>query len=247
MDVQHGRGHAQGAAVPEPEVGPDPGADREVGVGRLKRLELVAGEVADPEGGATGGVAPVEARGDDVVDEAMHLVEVGTPGQGQVQRHPGQTTSAISRPGEVAQLPGSQAVPLHAGQQLQHVARVGLPVEQRAEILGPADRVDHAPGEGGIDVEGGTERAPRGEHQQVSGEAGGDLGQLLVGAHGEGVAPQSLVREPLHPAGEPAESEAVPVALRHRHQPGRRAGDLAQVGPPALAVDVEGQAHLRFM
>ena len=41
-----------------------------------------------------------------------------------------------------------------------------------------------------VDVERGAERAPRGQHQQVAGEARRDLGELVVGADREGVDAQ---------------------------------------------------------
>ena len=83
-----------------------------------------------------------------------------------------------------------------------------------------------------------AERPPRRHHQQVSGEPAGHLGQLGVRADGQGVA-----AEPGGLAGQPTEPEAVPVALRDRHEPGLGLGDRAQVRAPAVPVDREGEAH----
>ena len=111
-------------------------------------------------------------------------------------------------------------------------------------VLEPGDRV-HDPAVQVVGhLERRPERPPRGQHQQVSGEPGGHLGQLGVGADGEGVAAQ-----PVRLAGQPAEPEPVAVALRDRHQSGLGGGDRTQVGAPAVAVDREGEAHpdRRFM
>ncbi len=97
-----------------------------------------------------------------------------------------------------------------------------------------------AVGERVVDLERGAERPPRGEHEQVAVEAGRDLGQLGVGADREGV--DAAATSPAF-AGQPAEAEAVAVALGDRHQAGGRLGDAAQVAAPAVAVDGQGQAH----
>ena len=50
VDVEDRRGHRQGAAVAEPQVGADAGADGEVGYVVASAVELGLGEVADPDG-----------------------------------------------------------------------------------------------------------------------------------------------------------------------------------------------------
>ena len=67
---------------------------------------------------------------------------------------------------------------------------------------------------------------------------GRDLGQLGVGADREGVD-----AEPLRLAGQPAQPEAVAVALGHRDEPGVALEHVLEVGAPAVAVDVQGQGH----
>ena len=134
------------------------------------------------------------------------------------------------------QLLGGHAVPAHRGLELEHEPGVRLRLEQTGQVVGTAHRVDHPPAERGVGRR--VEGPPRREHEQVAGVPVRDLGQLLVGADGERVDTQ-----PLRLAGQPAEREAVAVALGHRHQPGCDLGEVAQVGAPALAVDGEDQAH----
>jgi hypothetical protein len=76
VDVEHGRGHRERLAIAEPEVGADPRAHVEVGVGGAQRAELARREVADPQG--AGG----QLGCDHVVDEVHDLGEVGAGGQG---------------------------------------------------------------------------------------------------------------------------------------------------------------------
>ena len=81
-------------------------------------------------------------------------------------------------------------------------------------------------------------------------QTGTPVDMLAVGTYRElaEVAPRydgDLLVQPLGAAGEPAEGEAVAVALGDRHQPRVARGHRAQVVAPARAVDVEHQAHRR--
>ena len=134
------------------------------------------------------------------------------------------------------QLLGGHAVPAHRRLELEHEPRPRLRLEQAGQVVGTAHRVDHPPGERGVGHR--VEGSPRREQEQVAGVPVRDLGQLLVGAGCQGVDTQ-----PLGLAGQPAQREAVAVALGHWHQPWCDVGEVAQVGAPALAVDGEGEAH----
>ena len=117
----------------------------------------------------------------------------------------------------------------------------GVPVEQRGEVLDPADGVHHPGRHGRVHLERGAERAPGREHQQRRRRSAWPAcRQLVVGADRERVGPEPLIGQPLRPARQPAEVEAVAVALGDRHQPRGGLGDRAQVGAPAFAVDGAG-------
>ncbi len=57
VHVEQGGGHLQRAAVAEPELGADPRAERQVGVGRAQLGQLAGGEVADPRSVSRGSSA----------------------------------------------------------------------------------------------------------------------------------------------------------------------------------------------
>ncbi len=219
----------QRAPVAEPQGGAGPRPDRVVGVGGPQLLELGSGQVADPDRDAG------QARADHVVDQPGGLGEVAAVRERQVQRHALQAAAAGGG-GDVPQLAGRHAVPAHARHPLQHVARAGLALEEGGQVVRPADGVDDPVVQGGVEV--GGERSPGGEHQQPAVVAGGQVGQLGVGADGDGVDPQ-----PGRLARQPAEGEAVAVALAHRHQARVGVEHRAQVGAPPVAVDGQGQAH----
>ena len=233
VHVEDRRGDPQRLAVAEPQLGADARPDGEVGVRRAEGGELGGGQMADPDG------AGRELRGDQVGEQSLHLGEVLARGEGQVQRDPLETAAAEplrDRP----QLLGGHAVPAHGRLELEHEPGVRLGVEQAGQVVGAADRVDQPLRRRALG--NGVEGPPRREHEQVAGIAVRDIRQFVVGPDGEGVhaQPPGLAREP-------AEREAVAVALGDRHQPGRGLGEAAQVGAPALAVDRQREAHRRLM
>jgi hypothetical protein len=103
--------------------------------------------------------------------------------------------------------------------------------------------VDNPVAERRVDLGRRSERSPRRQDEQVTVEPLGHLGQLGIGADGEGVDPVPAVVQPLRPARQSAQPEAVAVALGDRHQAGGPFGDADEVVSPAVAVDGEGEAH----
>ena len=143
----------------------------------------------------------------------------------------------LSSRGRLAQAGCAEAVAAHRGHPLEDHPRLlagsGAVLDERGQVVEPADGVDH-PGVIGCRVE----RPPRGEHEQRPVVPLLDVGDLLVGADGEGVH-----AEPLGLAGQPAEAEAVAVSLGHRHQVRVALVHVLEVGPPAVTVDAEDQCH----
>ena len=173
-------------------------------------------------------------------EDRLDLGEVCALRQGQVHGdalEPGRRVGA-DRPDGRRELLAGQAVALHAAEPFQDDAGVRLRIEQRLEVVGPADGVHDPVPVLGREGAGVGEGPPRREDQQVAGVPVRDLRQLLVGADR-----QRLGTQPVGLAGQPAQAEAVAVALRHRHQPGLRVGDRAQVRAPAVAVDGQLEGH----
>ena len=219
VDVEHGRGHREGAAVAEPERRcRSAGARRSRRSDDAQRGELGGGQVADPEG------ARRQPGRDDVVDQVDDLGEVGAGGQRQVE---GDALEA--RPPRVEQLWRRRGAPravmpwrrMQVSRSSTIAGRAGSRVEQDHEVARAGSRCGSTRPGGRSPAGTPAGRTPRRQHQQVAVEALGDLGQLVVGADREGVD-----AEPLGLAGQAAEAEAVAVALRDRHQPGVGVGDL---------------------
>lgn len=130
----------------------------------------------------------------------------------------------------------SEAVPADGREGLEQHPWPVVTVAQCGEVGQPshgvhdARTVDHV----------GEERPPGLEHQDVAVEALLDLGDLGIGADGDGVDAQ-----PLGPAGQAADAEAVAVALGNRHQARVIGHDPAQMAPPAWPVDVQRDRHQR--
>ncbi len=232
VGVEDRRAHREHRPVTEPQRGAGAGADREVRVRRPQPGQLVGRQVADPDRGAGEARQP---RGDHVVDQTGGLGEVTAVGQRQVQRDPRQP-SAPGGGGDVPELARGHAVAAHAGHPLQHVAGAGLALEQRGQVVRSADGVDDPVVQRRVEV--GGEGAPGGQHEQPAVVPAGELGELGVGADRDGVDPQ-----PGGLAGQPAQREAVAVALADRDDRGVGVDDRAQVGAPAVAVDGQREAH----
>ncbi len=144
VHVEDRGGHPQRLAVAEPQAGADPRPDREVGVRRLQLLELGGGEVADPDRGGR------QSGGDHVVEQPVHLGEVGALREREVQRDalepgPGVRAHQLGRRPELA---GGHAVAQHAGQPLEDEPGVGLAPEQVRHVLDPAHACGSAAGSG---------------------------------------------------------------------------------------------------
>ena len=88
VDVEHGGGRAQRRPVAEPQAGADARADVEVGVGGVQLVELLVGQVRDPDRRTTSVAGSVvrQPGTHDVVDETVHLGEVRSARQREVQR-----------------------------------------------------------------------------------------------------------------------------------------------------------------
>ena len=127
----------------------------------------------------------------------------------------------------------------HAGRALEHEPGVGLAGEQVGEVVEPADGVDHPAASAGST----SSAAPNGRH----GVSTSRLPSYRVATSGSSsYVPTARVSTPSQPAGlagQPAEREAVAVALRDRDQARGGVGDRAQVAAPAVAVDGEGETH----
>ena len=139
VDVEHGRGDAQRLAVAEPQAGADPRPDVEVGVRRRSPAQLVVGQVADPDRGAS----PSPAATTSFIS-ACDLVEVRARGERQVERH---AREPCPRPrASPAAARRSRAVkPCRCMlvSRSSTIAGVGLPLEQVVEVGEPADGVHH--------------------------------------------------------------------------------------------------------
>lgn len=195
-----------------------------------------AGQVADPDR------AGVEFGGDDVVHQPLHLGQVRSLLQWQMQCDALEAVppGLLEDPSRCPQGARVHAVAQHRGGAFEYEARSRLGVEQVGDVDDTADRVNQSGI--GLLIFRRPERTPRREHQQVLVEARLDGRDLVVRPHG-----QRVDAEPLGFACEPGQAEAVAVALDDRHQCGFGVGQRAQVRTPAVTVHVQRQAHRRAM
>ena len=232
--VQHCRGHLQGVAGTQPQVGADPWPDREVGVRRAQRRQVGPGQVAHPDGRG------VQAGSHDVGHQPLGLGQVGPRRERQVDRNavePGTGVLGDDLRG-IPELASREPVAQHRRHPLDQEAGGGVVVgQQPLEVLEPAHRVDQPVAR--VHVGGRAERAPRQEHHQVARKAGRHLAELVVRADRERVHAQ---RGGL--TGKPPQPEAVAVSLGDGDQAGVRLCHRPQMCPPTAAVDVEGEAHV---
>ena len=240
MGVEDAGRDPQRGPLTEPERGADPGAEPEVRVLRGQRGEVGGGQVGDPHGrGAL--VELAETRGDHVGHQLLGLGEVVAAVQGEVDRDALDPDAVRSRDG-LAQAARGETVTLHRGQPLEQDAGTAGCLAERGQVGQPTDRVDH-PRVVGVLGAAALPRPPRREDDDVAVEPGGDVLDLGVRADREGVAAQAETGQPRRTPGQPADAEAVAVALGDRDQAGVRLGHPAEVVTPALAVDVQHQAH----
>ena len=188
VDVEHGRGDPQRVAVAEPQVGADPGPDREVGVRRAEGGQLVGGEVADPDG------AGRELGGDQSVSSRSTSARWPPEASGRCSATPSSAAAAelLREPPtarwavmpcrriDVSSSSTNRASGCASSRPARSSGRLTVWTTRR-----PRAAVGH-----------GVEGPPRREHEQVAGVAVGDLGQLLVGADRERVEP-GPVSQPL--------------------------------------------------
>jgi len=243
--VQHPGRDAERAPVAEPQVGADPGPERELGVARREHREVLDAEVGDPDHRREPVVA-AEPGSDDVGHQVLGLGEVVTGVEGEVDRGALDADAVAvvlaQRAHRVAEAACGEAVPLHRGQAFEDDAWPARRGGQRLQVREPADGVDD-PRVGGRRGAVLVPRPPRRQHDDVTVEAAGDVVDLGVRAHGERVAAETELGQPLCPAREPAVAEAVAVALGDRDKTRTFLGHPAEVVAPAVSVDVEHQTH----
>jgi len=235
--VQHVGANLEGAAVAEPQLGPDPLAETHLRVGLGEPGHLVAGQVRDPD------LAGAEPGGDDVGHQLLGFGQVAAVTERQVDaraHHPYAGPRAGQRR-SLAQAASGEAVPLHRGHPLEHDPGVAVAVQELLEVLEPADGADDPVVERRVD-RGRLERAPAGQHQEVAVEPAGHGTDLGRRTDGDGVD-----AEPGGLPCQPGEPEPVAVALDHRDQAGPLLGDLAQVCAPTVTLDVQDHAHPRLL
>ena len=187
--------------------------------------------------------------GDHVGHQPVHLGEVGAVGQRQVQRDPldpGLRVGAHDL-GRRPQLAGASC--RGAACWWCARARSGHRADDASRSVRSSTRLTvwmTRPAIAGSTSMRRAERTPRGEHEQAAVVPAGDLRAAPRRCRPRGCRrPETLVVQPLRLAGEPAEGEAVAVALGDRDQPGLGRRDRAQVVAPAVTVDGEGEAHRR--
>ena len=186
--VENRGGHPQRLAVAEPQAGADPR--------RILKSAYVAWSWSSSEAvrWLTQMVEPDNPAATTSL-KPVHLGQVGALRQRQVQRDPLEPRPRVRthQLGRRPQLAGGHAVARHAGQPLEHEPGVRLAPEQVGDVLDPADGVDQARVQGGVDLERAPERSPRGQHQQVAVEALRDVRQLVVRPDRERVPAEAMV------------------------------------------------------
>lgn len=221
--VQHRRPDGQGPPIAEPQVGADPRPELHPWVVPAQRVDLRRTDM---------GHEPLLGRG--LLEPALDLRQV-TVAERQVQGVPldPDALSGLHGGGHVG---GREAVPPDRRERFEQHPWPVVAAADRGEIGQPPDGVQDAWSVDRV----GEKRSPGFEHEDVAVEALLDLGNLGVRADGDGVDAQ-----PLGPACQAADAEAVAVALGDRHQTGMVDNDPAQMVAPAGSVDVQGDRHQR--
>ena len=222
--VEHGRAHREGPPITQPQLGADPGPEGDVGMTLAKLRQLGCTQMRDPD-------RVVEPGRNRVEHEALRF---GVPAtERQVDADPFDLQASIAgQIGGLLELRGREAMTLHRGQLLQQHSTLHL-----LEIDEPPDRVDDPVGlnDGRAVVSKGP---PRVEYDEIATEIG-DCVKLGVGADSHRVCPQcgGLF-------GQAAQPEAIAIALCDRHH-ATASENRGGIGPPALLVDMQGEAHQR--
>ena len=240
VGVQHRRGDPKRVAVAQPQVGADPGAEREVGVRRAQPASS-AGErwLTRPCGS--------EARR----RPRRSSAGASRPGGRRASGGAPQPSSARECPREVS----AAALQLAAlcrdaasGEPLEHEARVGVASSRLGQVLEPAD---------GVDDPAAQPRAARDERRR--GAPGGEDQQVAVGSGWRPrpaprrCRPRACRRRLPSPAwswsqvgaGRVAMEKPYPLPFATGTRPGWTVGDPQQAAPPAVPVDGQRQAHRR--
>ena len=222
VHVEDRRADPQRAAVAEPQLGADPRAERRSPGSSCRSVaELGVGQVRDPDAAGAGEPGRRPRR-----SSAGRPRSGASPcAQRQVQRDAldGDAGVAAARPAS-RRLAGGEAVAPHRGQPLQHHPR-RWPAARSArarEVVEPAD---------GVDRRAGSQvwrRLSNGRHGVSTSRSPSN--RCATSATSSYV-PTARVSTPSRAAlrGEPAEAEAVAVALGDRHQAGVGVGDLGEV------------------